>query len=109
MLDIIISAQPQVIGVPTQETGDHIIPIPQPLDHTPVRPSSPKTELSSDETHSEPSSSRSTRSRSKRSLERELKALKMSSPGENNQDLLKNWTNYGYYKSPYPGTYNIFH
>ena len=93
-----------MIGVPTQETGEHIVLISQPIDQSPNRPSSPRTDISSDETSSNLSGSRSSRgSRSKRSLERELKALKLSSPKDNKQDRLKNWTKSGYYRSPYPG------
>lgn len=104
---VLVSSTPtQETGSPVQienpaESGSHIEPIP--VEHLPDTPVSQKSKLSHDldSLSSESSKSKPRRSRSKRSKERELNALRASSPNESKRDLLASWTMSGYYSSPY--------
>lgn len=111
---MLVSSTPtQETGSPVQienpaEPGSHIEPIP--VEHLPDTPVSQKSKLSHDldSLSSESSKSKPRRSRSKRSKERELNALRASSPNESKRDLLASWTMSGYYSSPYTGMNSLY-
>ena len=84
------------------ENGSHIVPIP--VEYIPDTPISQKSRSHHSASPSEPSTSKSRKPKIQSSMERELKALKSSSPYDRKQDLLINWTKSGYYNSPYTGT-----
>ena len=83
------------------KTGGHIVAIP--VEHIPDTPVSKKSKTHHTNAYSEPSSSKSRRSSTRSSLERETKALKASSPYGPKRELLVNWTKSGYYRSPGTG------
>ena len=110
------SAQVPIMTTPMQETDRcsqeglqiptaspcHVVPIP--VEHIPDTPVSQKSGKHHKDTHSESNSSTSRKSRSRSSMERELKALKASSPYGAKRELVLNWTKSGYYRSPGAGT-----
>ena len=87
------------------KTGGHIVAIP--VEHIPDTPVSQKIKTHHTDAHSEPSSSKSRRSRTRSSMERELKALKKASPYGPKRELLVNWTKSGYYRSHGTGSLTI--
>ena len=84
------------------KSGGHVVPIP--VEHIPDTPVSQKSGKRHRDTHSESSSFRSRKSRSRSSMERELKSLKASSPYGAKRELVLNWAQSGYYRSPGAGS-----